>query len=992
MTRKRVLLAALAALIVALPLAAVLLPQHLDWNRYRDTIAAIAADRLGRAVTIAGPVSLALWPAPELSAQQVDVGSDGHGGGGFHVASLRLRVGLASLLAGRVEARDLVLRGLDLRLPWPLPQAFMATRPPHWLGAFAAHIEGGTLHLGELTMADIDATVTQGDDGTLAVAGTARLDTQAARFTMRLGAPQGDGAAALDVALDGIDKLTGTGASLTGTVAADGSLDGHATASGPDLGLLIDAPHIPFRAEGRMTVGDGLAAMDEATFEIGGAPASGALALRLPPAARLDVALDATRLDLDPWLAALLPATGRGIAAPSLPVGIDIAVEAARLGGGMVQHLRARADSGGGSVRLSDVSAILPGDARLRLDGTVDATANRAPRLTGTLGLDAPALRATLRWLADAGMPSLPLPSGSALRTAAFTATLRAQPGSLALDSLAGRVDGAAVSGSLRLDGGTHPGFALDVAIDDLALDPWLSGDEVPATTSALAGWLTRGGPAALLAGETAQITLHADHAILRGMAVDGLALDAAASADGRLALRRLDGSAAGLQLSAAGAIGRDGRLADAKLKLKGPSARPLAALLPADYAASALWNGPVTLKVAADGPPTALSLDVKLDLDDGRLEAQPIVNLTTGAWRGTTSLRHPDAARLLAMLGLLAPPRMPGASNWLGEGSLSLTGQFAHAPGSPPWGKLTADSFEVTAGELRASGGLALDGRQVTGAIDADVLPVPLPDAASAAPLPLAALRGWGGSVRLKAAQIVAGPLDLLDRAALTVTLVRDTLTAEDVTGQTAGGTLAGTASLNIGVAPPVLTASATLHGAVIRDVSEDAPVALLSGRLDGAATIAASGYSPAAMLATLSGNLHMTARDGALAGFDLFGAAHAIGAADGQAPTETEQALRAALERGTTSFETLDVTGQAAHGLLSLSDARLQGPAGSAQAQGSIGLTDGTMDVQVALTPSVPGAPGVGLRLDGLLTSPAHQPELAAASRWLAERTAAR
>jgi hypothetical protein len=60
--------------------------------------------------------------------------------------------------------------------------------------------------------------------------------------------------------------------------------------------------------------------------------------------------------------------------------------------------------------------------------------------------------------------------------------------------------------------------------------------------------------------------------------------------------------------------------------------------------------------------------------------------------------------------------------------------------------------------------------------------------------------------------------------------------------------------------------------------------------------------------------------------------------------------------------------------------------------QAQGSIGLTDGTMDVQVALTPSVPGSPGVGLRLDGLLTSPTHQPELAAASRWLAERTAAR
>jgi hypothetical protein len=989
-TPRRTLLAGLG--VAAVLTAAVLLAPRLDWNRYRDTIASIAADRLGRSVAIAGPVSLALWPAPELTAQQVDIGGDGHGGNGFHVASLRLRVGLRALLVGRVEARELVLRGLDLRLPWPLPQAFLASRPPHWLGAFAARIEGGTLHLGELTIAGIDATVTQGDSGTLAAAGTAHLNAQAARFTTRLGAPRGDGTAALDISLDGIDRLTGTGASLTGTVAADGSLDGHATASGPDVALLIDAPHIPFRADGRMTVGDGLAAMDEATFEIGGAPASGALALRLPPAARLDVALDAMRLDLDPWLAVLLPATGRSMAPPSLPVGIDIAVEAARLGGGMVQHLRARADSADGSVRLSDVSAILPGDARLRLDGTVDAAAKQAPRLTATLHLDAPALRTTLRWLTDAGLASLPLPPGAALRTAAFTAKLRAEPGSLALDSLTGRVDGATVAGSLLLDGGAHPGFAVDVTTDSLALDPWLPADDWPATAAALANWLARGGPTALLGGETAQITLHAGHAMLRGIPIDGLALDAAATADGRLTLRGLDGTAEGLRLTAAGTVGRDGRLADATLKLVGPSAAPLAAIAPAGFATPALWMGPVMLAATASGPPSALALGMKLDLGDARLDTQPVVDLTSGAWQGPASLRHPGAARLLGMLGLLTPPQMPGASDWLGEGSLSLTGRFSHAPGPEPWGKLEADDFELTAGTLRARGHLALDGRQVDGAIEADALPLPLPDAASQTPLPVAALHGWGGTVQLKAAQIVAGPLDVLDHAALTVTLAGNVLTAANVTGQIAGGTLTGSASLNAGIAPPVLTASATLRDAAVQDAADDAPIALLSGRLGGSANIVASGYSPAAMLATLSGSLHATAHDGALAGFDLFGAAHAIGAADGQATTVTEQALRAALERGTTSFDTLDVSGEAAHGLLSLTDARLQGPAGSAQAQGSIGLTDGTMDVQVALTPSVPGSPGVGLRLDGLLTSPTHQPELAAASRWLAERTAAR
>jgi hypothetical protein len=982
-------LALLAGLGVAAALAAaVLLAPRLDWNRYRGNIAAIAADRLGRSVTIAGPVTLALWPAPELTADQVDIGSDGHGGNGFHVASLRLRVGLRSLLAGRVEARDLVLRGVDLRLPWPLPQAFLTSRPPHWLGAFAASIEGGTLHLGQLTVADIDATVTQADDGSLATAGTAHLNAQAARFTMRLGPPRTNGEAALDVSLDGIDRLTGTGASLSGTVAADGSLAGHATASGTDLALLIDAPHVPFRAEGRMTVGDGLAAMDEATLSIGGAPASGALALRLPPSARLDVALEATRLDLDPWLAVLLPATRRGMVAPSMPFGIDLAVEAARLGGGMIQHLRARADSEAGSVRLSDVSAILPGDAQLRLDGRIDAAATQATRLTGTLRLDAPALRTTLRWLTDAGLASLPLPPGTVLRTAALTANLRAEPGSLALESLSGRVDGAAVTGSLRLDGGAHPGFAVDIATDNLALDAWLPTGDWPATPAAAANWLGRGGPAAWLGGQTAQLSMRADHATMRGVRIDGLILDTGATADGRLTLRRLDGAASGLRLTAAGTIGRDGRLADATLSLNGAAATPLAALAPAGFATPALWKGPVALAVTGSGPPSALALGIALDLGDGRLEAQPVIDLTSSAWHGAASLRHPGAARLLAMLGLMVPTDMPGASDWPGDGSLSLTGQFSRAPGSAPWGKITADGVELTAGMLRASGRLTLDGREVSGAVSADVLPLPLPDAASPTPLQVGAWRGWSGSVHVQATQIVAGPLDLLDHAALTVTLAGDRLTADGVTGQIGDGTLTGKASLNVGAAPPTLIASAILHGATIRDIGDDAPVALLSGRLDGTVDLVAGGYSPAAMLATLSGTVHATVHNGALAGFDLFGAARAIGTADAQAPTATEQALRASLERGTTNFDTLDLTGVAAHGLLSLTDARLQGPAGSAQAQGSIGLTDGTMDIQVALAPSVPGSPGVGVRLDGMLTSPAHQPELAAASRWLAER----
>jgi hypothetical protein len=975
-TRKRILQAVLAALFVAAAIA-VLNPQWFAWNRYRGAIASVAANRLGRSVSIAGPVTLALWPAPELTAEQVDVGGDGHGGNGFHVASLRLRVALGSLLAGRVEASELALRGLDLRLPWPLPQAVLASRPPHWLGAFAANVEGGTLHLGELTVAKIDATITQGEDGMLAAAGTAHLNAQVGHFTVRLGAPGGDGTAALDVSLDGLDKLDGSGASFSGSVAADGSLDGHVVAHGADLALLIGAPSLTFRANGRLTIGDGLAALDEATFDLAGAPASGALALRWLPVARLDAAVSATRLDLDPWLAALFPPKQRGVVQAPLPIGVDLSVEAARLGGGTVQHLRARADVEGGTVRLTGVAAVLPGEAKLELDGVVEAGADQAPLLTGAMRLDAPALRTTLRWLTESGLAKLPEPPAAVLGNAAFTAKLRADPDSFALDGLTGRVDGAAVAGSVRLDGGLHPGFKVDVATDMLALDPWL-----PPASLRLAP----------IRGETAQVAVRAEHATLRGLPIDGLMLDAAAAADGRLTLHQLEGTTRGLRLSAAGTLGADGRLADAKLTLSGPSAQPLADLAPAGFATPALWQQPMALAVQGGGPPSALALGIALDLGDARLEAQPVIDLTNGTWRASASLRHPGAERLLRLLGVLVPSDAVFARDWPGEGSLSLTGQFSHAPGSDLWGKLAADNFELTAGLLRAGGQLALDGRQVNGSIVADVLPLPFPDATSQTPLPLSILHGWRGTVHVQAEQIAAGPIGLLDHTTMTVNLAGNVLSVDNLVGQADGGTLSGSAALNIADSPPVLTASGTLRDAIIQGAATEATVGLLSGHLDATATLAAHGYSPAALLATLSGTLHATAHDGALAGFDLFGAGRAIGAADGQVPTVTEQALRTALEGGTTSFDTLDLTGEAAHGLLSLTDARLQATAGRAVAQGSIGLTDGTMDVQVALTPSVPGAPGVGLRLDGLLTAPAHQPELAAASRWLAERPATR
>ena len=71
------------------------------------------------------------------------------------------------LIGGRVDARELVLRGPDLRIPWPTEPGMLQTRPPAWLAAFAVRIENGRLTIGRLAFTGIDATLATLETGAI---------------------------------------------------------------------------------------------------------------------------------------------------------------------------------------------------------------------------------------------------------------------------------------------------------------------------------------------------------------------------------------------------------------------------------------------------------------------------------------------------------------------------------------------------------------------------------------------------------------------------------------------------------------------------------------------------------------------------------------------------------------------------------------------------------------------------------------------------------
>ncbi|MGI4955535.1 MAG: AsmA family protein [Janthinobacterium lividum] len=999
MNRTRIALTALAAVLLVLLGGVWLVPTLLDWNRYRDGIAAIASARVGRPVRIGGAITLHLLPQPILTAADVSVEDDGDGIG-MRARALRLRVGLGALLSGTVDARELTLQGADLRLPWPPPAGALAQRPPAWISGLRAEIEDGRLQVGGLALTQIDATLaTDPETGTLSAAGTGQAGPRSWQFTARLTRVARDGAAGLDFSLDGQGPLRDTGGTFSGQIGADGTLSGRVAGRGPDLSLLMPAPAAPWRADGRFTAAAGLAVADELALEIGGAPARGAVALRVVPDTRLDLSIVAGRLDLDAWLPALLKQDAPGRFA--VPTGIDLSAEAASWAGGTLRRLRAAVDMAESGISLREVSAVLPGDARLDLSGQVAA----APQFTGTARLAAPDLRTTLRW-ARGLLPSVSaildadLPSG-VLRAATLSASLAAAPGSIELSDLRGTLDGAAITGSAGLQAGSRPALHAAITLDQLPLENWLPVPEpepvaTPAQPGAPKVSAARPGSDPVqtrLRALDADVRLQVRSAHWGALPLGAILLEAQTEAS-RIVLRRLEAQPLGMRLQASGQMGDNGRLIDARAELAAPDLAPLRSLLPRLMSGGApavpeallpllpLLRGPGSAVVQAAGPPDAVATRLTLEASDLRVEAQPVLNLTTRRMAGPLTVHHPGAPRLFETLGL------GGTAAWLGDGSFSLVGQAALAPG-----RLDLTGATLAAGAARLTGRVSLEGRRLSGQLAAETLPLPMLYMNAPEPLPLDGLRDWQATLRLDAAQVLVGLTPVLQNAGADLSLEAGRLQLTKLTARAAGGTLEGELRLDAAAEPPGFAARGQAAGMQVASAVADAPIDLLAGQFDLVLDLTAAGHSPAALLATLGGTGTLRLRNGLLQGFDL----PAIAAALALPTAEGLTAARAALLAGSTPITAAELKLAFERGALSLSGP-LDSESGQGALAGSIDLRTGAQDLRLTLTPNAAPAPAptpapapapaLGLRITGPLERPQRTPELAPLVRWFADR----
>jgi hypothetical protein len=933
-------------------------PPLLDWNRFRHAIATIAGADLGRAILINGDVALRLLPAPILTATDVDLPDPGDGTSA-HLAALRLEVALGPLLRGRLVVRDLVLGSPVVSVPWPLPASMIRPARPSVPHAFAAHVENGTLRSGQAEISGINAAIHGGPEAGLAqdgpvtsfgAEGFAAFDGQRWRFTAALGAPDADNVSAVDVAVQGQGAAHDTGGAVVGTL-SDGVLQGRLHAAGSDLSLLIPASRLAWRAEAPFIATSDRIESSVLSLRLGASPATASFALHLMAPARLEAALHAASLDLDGW-SRLVRGRFAGFM-PPVPVRLAFDADEAALLGGRIGTLGGVLTYDGSQWALDQVQAKLPGGAQLAFSGRMSRTDSAMLSVDGPASLNAPDLRSTLAWVRPLAPELVGALSQGGEHRAELNFTAHVAPDLASLRALTGKLDGGAVDGQVEARIGAHPSVTAKLHAERLDLDDWLGRVE-PRPGTSLADLAK---PFTML---ESKVELTADTAVAGGRVWSGLALSASSGLSG-LRLETASASAGGLHVTLSGALAPDGTVTGARLKAIAPdlkTARTFIATGP-DWAWGAVsaLPGPASLQAFADGPPNALTLQLRAEAADLTAEADSRRDTLTGAADTTMTLRHPGASFLLDALGARQ------ADRWLGLGPLAVLAHVHSTSGAIDIRDITLSAADM---QLHGIGSVTFRGAEdpsVDLDLSAPVLALPAFGMVSPPRLDLPRLlSGWRGDIRLRADQVEAGlqPVPGTIDAALSAG-GGDMLLTADNTGQ--GAMLSLAVAVDASRRPAAVAVQARVNHAALTKAAS-LPLRIAGGHGDLILDLSAAGDTTPALLGSLSGNANLTLRNADIDGIDL-PAVNRLAAAGAIAPSRG--AMQLALTSGLSDNISGVLQARFEGGRLAIGDNAFSSIDGSFRLRGTADLANGVVDVTNEVSPALPGTAPLAVRYAG-------------------------
>jgi uncharacterized protein involved in outer membrane biogenesis len=414
------------AMILAL-LAALVGPHVVNWNDYRAFFEAEASRIIGLKVRVSGNIDAGILPFPSVTLRDIAIGPDGRASR-FNARSLRIELGLGSLMRGELRATEMRLVapqfsiGLDRRGQLDWPPLVLATE---------------TLSIDRLSIEDGRVALTDAKSGSRLVLDqlwfTGEVRSLTGPFRGRGEFVIDDGLHAYDVSAgrlgpEGIRlKLSLKTDQRPLIIEADGTLaferatphfDGGVTAAWPVGAVPANgkaAIYEPWRVTGKVKADASAATIEDMSIQYGpderAATLAGAANFRFGAQPEFHGTLTARQIDLDrlfgvPDRQRQLPLSAARMFGeliddaprPAWPARLSVNIDTITLGGATLQNVGSEIRSDGANWTLDKLDFRAPGFSQIKLGGRFYPQ-GKGLGFAGGVGVDSNDPRKLVAWL-----------------------------------------------------------------------------------------------------------------------------------------------------------------------------------------------------------------------------------------------------------------------------------------------------------------------------------------------------------------------------------------------------------------------------------------------------------------------------------------------------------------------------------------------------------------------------------------------------------------
>jgi uncharacterized protein involved in outer membrane biogenesis len=570
--------------------AALIAPHVITWDSYRADIEAYGRQLTGRPVSVRGPIDVTLFPWPDIKLRDVRVANPEAASTPDFMRAEEIEVSLT--LAGFFSGQFRV-ESVNVRRPEFWVER-MATAAGTWqfepeidlTGArISSHfqldqiaIEGATVHLiesrrgGAATIEKVDATISGADvRGPWRIRGRGEYQGHALdmalntgiwragepfKFGLRLAPSDGSG---LTYILDGAN----TGTKFEGTLRIEPAVaeGGKTDAEGTLRPLVFNS---------RVSADFDSIALNKIEIAPRGSDGANLLAgsahVALGEEIKLKSDLSATRFDLDAIAGAQMRALvreGDGLEVlesfvDSLPKALEaevkIKVVSLIAGGEPLANAYASFRAGGGTIRVEELSAEMPGQSEGLFSGVFAAT-DKGPQLAGDLAFEAFNLRDFVSWLAPEHKDAIAKAWTGSRGRFKFDGRLDAAGDSIRFSGAKFQIDDTLGSGTAVLSGGKRTIADFDLRTGSIDIDAFMPQGVRVVSSGGASGWSDVASLIAPIIPDSLNLKLTAEKLRLNGVDAQHVALDLASNPAG-LAVNSLTATAFGeAELDASGQI-----------------------------------------------------------------------------------------------------------------------------------------------------------------------------------------------------------------------------------------------------------------------------------------------------------------------------------------------------------------------------------------------------------------------------------------------------